>query len=228
MITLSLPDGPLALVCLAAHPDDLEIGCGGTLLTLSARGDVAATVLTLTGAPEREVEASGAAQAFLPGAVSRFARLRDGRLPAAWDAVKDALHDLAADVPRPDVVLAPSPHDAHQDHRLVGSLAPTVWRDSLVLYYEIPKWDGDMGRPTVYVPVADELAARKVELLDEHYGSQHGRQWWDRETFLGLMRLRGMECRSHYAEAFATTKTVLGLGQGLGQGQGQDLGRGGA
>lgn len=212
MIALSLPDGPLDVVCLAAHPDDLEIGCGGTLLTLATRGAVTATVLTLTGTPHREAEATGAAQAFLPGAESRFARLRDGRLPADWDAVKDALHAVAADVPRPDLVLAPSPGDAHQDHRLVGSLAPTVWRDCLVLHYEIPKWDGDLGRPTVYLPVADELAGRKADLLDEHYPSQLGRDWWDRELFLGLMRLRGVECRARYAEAFTVAKAVLGTG----------------
>lgn len=213
MIPLHLPDGPLQVVCLAAHPDDVEIGCGGTLLTLAARGGVGATFLTLTGAPEREEEAAGAAQAFLPGSASRFARLRDGRLPASWDAVKDALHALASDVPRPDLVLAPGPDDAHQDHRLVGSLVPTVWRDSLVLHYEIPKWDGDLGRPSVYVPLPDELAARKVDLLDEHYRSQRGRDWWDRETFLSLLRLRGMECRARYAEAFTVTKAVLGTGR---------------
>lgn len=213
MIRLSLPDGPLRLVCLAAHPDDLEIGCGGTLLTLAERGGVEATVLTLTGTPDREAEAAAAAQAVLPGARTRFARLRDGRLPAAWDAVKDALHAVAEEVPHPDLVLAPSPDDAHQDHRLVGSLASTVWRDCLVLHYEIPKWDGDLGRPSVYVPVADELAERKVELLDAHYPSQRDRDWWDRELFLGVMRLRGVESRTRYAEAFTMAKAVLGTGR---------------
>lgn len=213
MIPLSLPDGPLQVVCLAAHPDDVEIGCGGTLLTLAARGAVSAAFLTLTGGPEREEEAAAAAAAFLPGSLSRFAHLRDGRLPGSWDAVKDALHELAADVPCPDLVLAPVAQDAHQDHRLVGSLAPTVWRDSLVLHYEIPKWDGDAGRPAVYVPVADELAERKVDLLHEHYATQRVHDWWDRELFLAQLRLRGMECRSRYAEGFVMTKALLGTGR---------------
>ena len=211
MIGLTLPAGPLDVVCLAAHPDDVEIACGGTLLALADRG-VRAAFLTLTGTPEREAEARAAAQAFVPGATSHFASLRDGRLPDAWRATKDALHEHAERNPAPQLVLAPRTDDAHQDHRLVGELAPTVWRDALVLHYEIPKWDGDMGRPSVYVPVPDDAARRKVALLHEHYPSQKAHDWWDDEVFLGLMRLRGMECRSRYAEGFAVTKALLDLG----------------
>ena len=105
--------------------------------------------------------------------------------------------------------------DAHQDHRLVGTMAPTVWRDALVLHYEIPKWDGDLGRSNCYVPVASELGRRKVSLLNEHYPSQRTRDWWDDETFLALMRIRGMECRSRYAEAFHTSKAVLSVGANI-------------
>jgi len=127
MISLSLPAGHLTVVALAAHPDDVEIACGGTLLGLAERGGVYVHLLTLTGTPEREAEAREAAEAFLPAATSsHFAGLPDGRLPEHWGAVKGALHALARRVPAPDVVLAPRVDDAHQDHRLVGELAPTV------------------------------------------------------------------------------------------------------
>lgn len=215
MIGLVPPEGPLRVLCVAAHPDDVEIACGGTLLALAARGEVQVVVATLTGTPERCAEAEGAAQAFSPGATSRFWSFPDGRLPEHWGAVKDALEGLACDLEPDgsiDLVLAPSPQDAHQDHRLVGELVPTVWRDALVLEYEIPKWDGDLRRVTTYVPVGRADARRKVELLSKHYPSQTARDWWDDETFLGLMRLRGMECRSSYAEGFTVRKQRLDLG----------------
>jgi LmbE family N-acetylglucosaminyl deacetylase len=209
---LTLPRGELRLVCLAAHPDDIEIAAGATLLAFAERGCVQGHWLTLTGAPERHAEAEAAAQAFLPDSQTTFHSLPDGRLPAHWNEVKDILHGFAAGLPEPDVVLAPRIDDAHQDHRLVGTMAPTVWRDALVLHYEIPKWDGDLGRSNCYVPISAELGRRKVSLLNEHYQSQRDRDWWDDETFLGLMRIRGMECRSRYAEAFQASKAVLSLG----------------
>ena len=212
MRKLSLPSGPLQLVCLAAHPDDIEIAAGGTLLALAERGDVEGHWLTLTSSPERRAEAKSAARAFLPDSQSSFHAFPDGRLPAHWNEVKDILHDFAAALPDADLVLAPRMDDAHQDHRLLGTMAPTVWRDALVLHYEIPKWDGDIGRANCYVPISPELGQRKVSLLNEHYRSQHDRDWWDDETFLALMRIRGMECRSRYAEAFQATKAVLSVG----------------
>ncbi len=212
MIGLSLPSGPLTVVGLAAHPDDLEIACGGLLLRLAERGGVDVASLTLTGSPERADEARTAARAFSGDrATAAFAGLPDGRLPEHWGEVKTAMHEHAERVPRPDLVLAPRVDDAHQDHRLLGSLAGTVWRDALVLHYEVPKWDGDMGRPTHYVPVPDALARRKMELLDDCFPSQKAHDWWDPEVFLGLLRLRGMECRSRYAEAFVVTKAVVDL-----------------
>ena len=212
MRKLSLPSGALQLVCLGAHPDDIEIAAGGTLLALAERGDVDGHWLTLTGSPERRAEAKSAARAFLPDSQSSFHAFPDGRLPAHWNEVKDILHDFAAALPDADLVLAPRMDDAHQDHRLLGTMAPTVWRDALVLHYEIPKWDGDLGRANCYVPISPELGQRKVSLLNEHYRSQHDRDWWDDETFLALMRIRGMECRSRYAEAFQATKAVLTVG----------------
>jgi LmbE family N-acetylglucosaminyl deacetylase len=211
MRPLSLPPGALKIVCLAAHPDDIEIAAGATLLALAERGSVEGHWLTLTGSPERRAEAEGAVEAFLPGSRSSFHAFPDGRLPAHWSEVKDILHAFAAPLPDADVVLAPRMDDAHQDHRLLGTMAPTVWRDALVLHYEIPKWDGDLGRSNCYVPVSDELARRKVSLLNKFYPSQQSRDWWDDETFLALMRIRGMECRSRYAEAFQTSKAVLSL-----------------
>jgi len=212
MRKLSLPSGPLQLVCLAAHPDDVEIAAGGTLLALAERGNVEGHWLTLTGSPERRAEARSAASAFLPDSRSSFHAFPDGRLPAHWNEVKNIVHDFAATVPDADVLLAPRMDDAHQDHRLLGTMAPTVWRDALVLHYEIPKWDGDIGRSNCYVPISPEVARRKVSLLNEHYRSQHDRDWWDDETFLALMRIRGMECRSRYAEGFQATKAVLSVG----------------
>jgi len=212
MRKLSLPPGPIQLVCLAAHPDDVEIAAGGTLLALAERGNVEGYWLTLTGSPERRAEAKSAARAFLPDSQSSIHAFPDGRLPAHWNEVKNILHDFAATLPDADVLLAPRMDDAHQDHRLLGTMAPTVWRDALVLHYEIPKWDGDLGRSNCYVPISPEVAQRKVLLLNEHYRSQHDRDWWDDETFLALMRIRGMECRSRYAEAFQATKAVLSVG----------------
>jgi LmbE family N-acetylglucosaminyl deacetylase len=208
---LSLPAGPLKLVCLAAHPDDIEIAAGATLLSLAERGDVEGHWLTLTGSTERQTEAKASARAFLPNSQSSFHAFPDGRLPAHWNEVKDILHAFAAALPEADLVLAPRMDDAHQDHRLLGTMAPTVWRDAFVLHYEIPKWDGDLGRSNCYVPVSAVLGRRKVSLLNEHYPSQRGRDWWDDETFLALMRIRGMECRSRYAEAFQASKAVLSV-----------------
>jgi LmbE family N-acetylglucosaminyl deacetylase len=212
MQNLHLPGGPLKLACLAAHPDDIEIAVGATLLALAARGAVEGYWLTLTGSPDRQAEAAAAAQAFLPGAESTFYTFPDGRLPAHWNEVKDILHSFADAVRNVDVVLVPRMDDAHQDHRLLGTMAPTVWRDALVLHYEIPKWDGDLAQPNCYLPISPELGQRKVSLLNEHYLSQRLRDWWDDELFLGLMRIRGMECRSRYAEAFKVSKAVLSIG----------------
>ena len=212
MIPFNLPEGQLRIVCLGAHPDDIEIGCGATLLTLAASRNLHATVLVATGSDERYEEALKAAPRFLPGTavdVHVFG-LRDGYLPTQWEKVKDALEGFA-DSATPDLVFAPRLDDAHQDHRVIAELVSTVWRDSLVLRYEIPKWDGDLGKVSHYIPIDRGEAHRKAELLDESFPSQKGRGWWDCETFLGVMRLRGIECRRLYAEGFVADKTVLRL-----------------
>jgi hypothetical protein len=212
--------GPLSVLALGAHPDDVEIGAGGTLLTLAKRhAGMRVKYVLLTGEGERQVEARVAARAFTLDADLEVEvhGLPDGRLPAAYGQVKEALEDVARSF-LPDVILAPSSQDAHQDHRIVGELVPTAFRNHVVLNYEIPKWDGDLGRPNVYVPLSDKVARLKVELLDKCFPSQLGREWWDEETFLGLARLRGVECRALYAEAFTCTKLVISLGEDIAEG----------
>ena len=211
-LRLTMPtDGPLSVVAIGAHPDDIEIGAGGLLLGLAALRPRFHYAL-LTGTQERHREARAAVNSFLPGADVTVSLLEfpEGRLPAVWGEVKDTLEAIARSC-SPHLVLAPSAADAHQDHRTIGELVPTVFRDQLYLAYEIPKWDGDVGRPDVYYPLTERVARRKVELLHKSYPSQHDRDWWDDEVFLGLARLRGMECRARYAEGFYSTKSVIAL-----------------
>ena len=122
--------------------------------------------------------------------------------------MKEGLEQVARSC-SPDLIIAPSRDDAHQDHRTIGEIVPTVFRDTLYLAYEIPKWDGDLGRPSAYFPLPASTARRKVELLHKCFPSQRHRYWWDDEVFLGMARLRGIECRAHYAEAFHCTKSVI-------------------
>ncbi|MGH3952340.1 MAG: PIG-L deacetylase family protein, partial [Pseudonocardiaceae bacterium] len=150
---------------------------------------------------------------FCPDADLRLTvlKLPDGRLPAHWDEAKSALEELRGRTD-PDLLLAPRTDDAHQDHRGLATLVPTAFRDHLVLGYEIVKWDGDLGRPSAYQPLSRELTELKVALLQRHYASQRQRPWYDCEAFLGLARIRGIECHAHYAEAFYTGKLTLDLG----------------
>ncbi|MFB7422008.1 PIG-L deacetylase family protein [Streptomyces hydrogenans] len=204
------------VVAVGAHCDDIAIGAGGTLLTVCrARPGVRVDALVLSGGGgEREREERAALAAFCPGADLRLTvlKLPDGRLPAYWDEAKAAVEELRATT-EPDVVLAPRTADAHQDHRGLARLIPTAFRDHLVLGYEIVKWDGDLGRPNAYQPLTPETAEDKVRLLQEHYASQRHRSWYDREAFLGLARIRGIECQARYAEAFDVTKLTLDLGE---------------
>jgi LmbE family N-acetylglucosaminyl deacetylase len=212
VLSLSLT-GVQFLLAVGAHPDDIEIAAGGLLLSLAAASPgVRVHYVICTGMPERQTEARAAAAAFLPGADISFALhgLPDGRLPAHWNEVKDILHEAGTGFD-PDLVICPASNDAHQDHRLLAEQVPTVFRDQVVLHYEIPKWDGDLTRRNVYLPLPDDVAQRKVELLHASFPSQKGRDWWDGEVFLGLARLRGMESRSRYAEAFDCTKVLLRL-----------------
>ncbi|MER0246371.1 PIG-L family deacetylase [Streptomyces sp. HSW2009] len=203
------------LVAVGAHCDDIAIGAGGTLLAMClARPGLRVDALVLSGGGgEREQEEQAALTAFCPGADLHLTvlKLPDGRLPTHWDEAKAAVEELRART-EPDLVLAPRTDDAHQDHRGLAQLVPTAFRDHLVLGYEIVKWDGDLGRMVAYQPLSPEIAEEKVRLLQAHYSSQRHRPWYDREAFLGLARIRGIECHARYAEAFAVAKLTLDLG----------------
>jgi LmbE family N-acetylglucosaminyl deacetylase len=206
----------LRLLCLGAHSDDIEIGAGATILGLIAAGiRVEAHWVVLTAAGARAAEAEASARAFLDGASSARVELggfRDGYLPYQGQQVKEWIEALKSRV-EPDLILTHHRDDAHQDHRLVAELTGNAFRNHLTLAYEIPKWDGDLGRPNVYVPATEVLMARKIALLGTHFASQRGKDWFDPETFRGLARLRGMECRApeRLAEAFHGSKLVLGV-----------------
>jgi LmbE family N-acetylglucosaminyl deacetylase len=180
---------------------------------LSRARQLTVDYVLMTGSPDRQAEARTAAAAFMPQADITFHlnALPDGRLPGHWDAVKQGLEDVAR-TRNADLVLAPRTDDAHQDHRLVAQLVTTVWRGALVLHYEIPKWDGDLGRVTHYIELDETTARRKMDLLHQCFPSQIDRSWWDDETFGALLRLRGIECQSRYAEGFVVSKAIIGLG----------------
>jgi LmbE family N-acetylglucosaminyl deacetylase len=204
---------PLHILAIGAHPDDIEIGCGGTLLRLVAEGRVAAvTWVVLSGEGSRADEARVGAAAFLAGADRvdvRVEGFRDGYFPASYEPIKDALEGLSP--LRPDLVLVPRRDDAHQDHRLLGELAGTVFRDHLVLEYEIPKSDGDLGPMNLYLDLAEDVVQHKIDALMDAFPSQRHRAWFTAETFRGLMRLRGVEARaaSGFAEGFVCRKAVV-------------------
>jgi LmbE family N-acetylglucosaminyl deacetylase len=203
-----------SVVVLGAHCDDIAIGAGGTLLTLcETRPGLRVDALVLSGGgTDREDEERAALRAFCPGADLDVTvhKLPDGRLPAHWDEAKNALEELRRRAD-PDLILAPRTDDAHQDHRGLATLVPSAFRGNLTLGYEIVKWDGDLGRPNAYQPLSEDRAEKKVSLLQQHYASQRHRPWYDKEAFLGLARIRGIECQNRYAEAFFVTKLTLGL-----------------
>lgn len=202
---------PLRVLALGCHSDDIEIGCGGTLLRLQAERALDVRWVVFSAAGARSDEARASAEALLAGAAAHRIELhghRDGFLPYEGAAVKEAFEDLkSADY---DVVFTHQRHDLHQDHRLVNELTWNTFRDHLVLEYEIPKYDGDFGVPNVFVGLDDATADRKVELLMRHFATQRSKRWFTDDVFYGLMRLRGMESGGHrFAEAFYGRKLVL-------------------
>jgi LmbE family N-acetylglucosaminyl deacetylase len=216
MIRLKLEgraDGALQILCLGCHSDDIEIGCGGTILRLAEEYPGAVfhwVVFSADGA--RGEEARRAATLFagdrLRGPLLK--NFRDGFMPFEGAAVKEVFEELKLAL-SPDVIFTHNRRDAHQDHRLLAELTGNTFRDHLILEYEIPKYDGDMGRPAVFVPLDAELCQKKVRYLMEAFQSQHKKRWFQQDTFLSLMRLRGMECNapSGYAEAFYCRKLAL-------------------
>jgi LmbE family N-acetylglucosaminyl deacetylase len=205
---------PLTLLCVGAHADDIEIGAGGAILTLLARhpgSRVRWVVFSATG--ERTEEARASARYFLTSAgESRIDvhDLRDGFFPAAFTQLKEAFEALKREI-QPDLILTHTREDHHQDHRLLAELTWNTFRDHLVLGYEIPKYDPDIGNPNVFVPLSAEVADRKVSALMEHFATQRQRRWFAPETFSGLMRLRGLQAAAPegLAEGFYAPKLCL-------------------
>ncbi len=216
MLTLALPPGPLRILCLGAHPDDLEIGCGGTILRLLDEhpGSACRWVVLSGGGTERQGEAEDGAGRFLARAGERrveVQRFRDGHFPPTLSAIKDALEGIGREL-SPDLVFTHYRDDRHQDHRTVSDVTWQTFRDHLVLEYEVPKWDGDLGVPNCFVALPEPVRRAKLAHLLAAFPSQRQKRWFTEETFLGLMRLRGIECGAPegYAEAFYARKLTLG------------------
>lgn len=219
MISLPLSgkgDGLLNILCLGAHSDDIEIGCGGTLLQLQRAGlRLKLHWVVFTAAGARRDEAQAGAALFAAGVETRLVLkdFKDGYLPYSGPSIKDSFEELKREV-SPDIIFTHWQGDAHQDHRLIGELTWNTFRNHFILEYEIPKYDGDMGRPSVFVHLDDPICHAKADKLQEAFVSQRSKPWFVRETFLGLMRLRGMESNapSGYAEAFYARKILIGAG----------------
>jgi LmbE family N-acetylglucosaminyl deacetylase len=209
--------GPLRVLCLGSHADDIEIGCGGLILDLLERDrplDVCWVVFSASAARAKEARAS--ARAFLRGAHNTtiaIHKFRDGFFPYEGASIKRAFEKLKRAIPSPDLVLTHYRDDRHQDHRVISDLTWNTFRDHCVLEYEIPKFDGDLGAPNCFVPLSRETCARKGRLIEEAFTTQTDKHWFSAETFLGLMRLRGVECRAPegFAEAFYARKVIISM-----------------
>jgi LmbE family N-acetylglucosaminyl deacetylase len=207
-------ESPLQILCLGAHSDDIEIGCGGTILRfLQQYPDCVLHWVVFSALGVRADEAQRGAALFGGSSASKGLLLKsfqDGFLPFAGAEVKAVFEELKQSV-SPDLVFTHNRNDAHQDHRMLAELTWNTFRDHMILEYEIPKYDGDMGQPGVFVPLSAEVSKKKVHLIMDTFRSQSSKQWFQPETFLSLMRLRGMESNapSGYAEAFFCRKLVL-------------------
>lgn len=207
---------PLRILCVGAHSDDIEIGCGGLLLEALAAGPCEVLWVVFSAPGPRRAEARSSARSFLAGAAASTILIRSFResfFPVQWSAIKREFEALRRRF-EPDVVFTHFRDDRHQDHRVLSDLAWNTFRNHLVFEYEIPKYDGDLGRPSAYFPVSRPALDRKLELLLQHFGTQRSKHWFDRDTFAGLMRLRGIECASPsgFAEAFHARKWTLSFG----------------
>ena len=211
------PTRALRILCLGAHCDDIEIGCGGTILTMAR--DVANLEVhwvVFSSNPEREQEARLSAQAFLTKAANKTVvihRLRDGFFPYLGTEVKEHFEQLKGEI-SPDVIFTHYHSDLHQDHRIVAELTWNTFRDHLILEYEIPKYDGDFGGPNLFVPLEEEVRQQKIQYILEFYRTQRRKPWFSADLFSAVLRLRGMEANAstHYAEAFYVRKISLNVG----------------
>jgi LmbE family N-acetylglucosaminyl deacetylase len=219
VLTLHLQAGdrrPFTVLAVGSHPDDIEIGCGGTLLTLiDEYPDCEVYWLVLSGEGARAEEARRSAYDFLENVKKRtvvVSTFRDGFFPYTGREVKEFFEHLKIHV-KPDIVLTHHRHDLHQDHRLVCELTWNTFRDHLILEYEIPKYDGDVGSPNVFVHLTESISRRKIDAVLAHFGSQLDKRWFTDDLFFSLLRIRGMESNSptKYAEAFYCRKAVFEL-----------------
>jgi LmbE family N-acetylglucosaminyl deacetylase len=196
-----------SVLCLGAHADDIEIGCGGTILRWAEQNpDLEFHWVVFSAGGDRRSEAERSAQGFLGSCKKRHIDLhsvQDGFFPSNFSELKQTFEELKGAV-SPDVILTHYGSDRHQDHRVVSELTWNTFRNHLILEYEIPKYDGDLGQPNVFVALDEAVCDEKIDLLYEHFPTQAGRTWFDRDTFRGLMRLRGVECGApgRFAEAF--------------------------
>jgi LmbE family N-acetylglucosaminyl deacetylase len=208
-------DGPLRLLAIGAHSDDIEIGCGGTILRLIEQGSLSEVcwVVLTGGETKRAAEAGQSADALLgdiPGKRVILKDFRDGYFPYDGAEIKRFFEELKGEL-SPDVILTHQRSDLHQDHRVTCELTWNTFRDHLILEYEIPKYDGDMHVPNLFVPLDESLCRKKIDHLMTHFASQLSKRWFKEDLFSGLLRLRGMECNSptSYAEAFYCRKAML-------------------
>lgn len=204
---------PLKVLCIGCHSDDIEIGCGGTLLRLAEQyGACQFHWAVLSAIGVREDEARRGASLFAGPRLksSLFKSFQDGFMPFDGAKVKAVFEEELKQL-SPDIVFTHNRNDAHQDHRLISELTWNTFRDHFILEYEIPKYDGDSGQPSVFVPLKREMCENKVRYIIDVFASQHTKRWFEESTFMALMRLRGMECNapSGYAEAFYCRKLVL-------------------
>lgn len=216
MLSLNLPtdaSSPLRILCLGAHSDDIEIGCGGTILRLLRQHPNLVlhwVVFNATGV--RATEAQRAAKLFAGTTTLQGPTLhafQDGFMPFASADIKKTFEELKS--ASPDLIFTHNRSDAHQDHRLISELTGQTFRNHFILGYEIPKYDGDLGQPNVFVPLEADVCEEKLNYIMDTFSSQQAKPWFRRDTFLSLMRLRGVECNapSGYAEAFYSHKLVL-------------------
>jgi LmbE family N-acetylglucosaminyl deacetylase len=208
-------EGIREVLCLGAHSDDIEIGCGGTILELvSANPGLRLTWVVFSADRKREAEARAAARRFLAGAGSSriiVRKQRDGFFPAQTTEIKEFFEELKR-TSAPDVIFTHYRHDRHQDHRTISDLTWNTFRNHLVLEYEIPKYDGDLGTPNAFLAVSRRAARRKVKAICSIFESQAGQHWFTPDLFFGLMRIRGIECCADYAEAFHARKAIIDAG----------------
>jgi LmbE family N-acetylglucosaminyl deacetylase len=205
-------NGIREVLCLGAHSDDIEIGCGGAILELiEANPRLRVTWVVFSGNARREAEARRAARRFLRDAAASqviVRKQRDGFFPVQTTEIKEFFEELKK-ASNPDLIFTHCRHDRHQDHRTISDLTWNTFRDHLVLEYEIPKYDGDLGTPNLFVPIGREIARRKVHAICSIFESQIGQHWFTPDLFLGLMRVRGIECCANFAEAFYSRKAVI-------------------